>query len=267
MQINKIYNESCLDTMARMDDGFIDLTVTSPPYDNLRKYKNGVGDSWGEHIWKPVAEELFRVTKDGGFVVWIVGDSTVKGSETLTSFKQAIFFKSIGFNVHDTMIYNKNVPPLNSNRYQPSFEYMFIFGKGRPKTFNPILTECLYKENRKKKKYHREKNGKFVGGAVERKTRSLPKGMKVKDNIWHFLVGGGKSSLDKISFKHPATFPEQLANDHIISWSNEGDIVYDPFFGSGTTGKMAILNNRNWIGSEIAKEYCDIAEERIGRMA
>ena len=134
MEINKIYNENCLDTMASMPDGLVDLTVTSPPYDNLRLYSGEM--LWNEDVWKSIIKELYRVTKQGGVVVWIVGDATVKGSESGTSFRQALFFKEIGFNLHDTMIYRKVNPiPLTHNRYEQAFEYMFVFSKGKPNTF------------------------------------------------------------------------------------------------------------------------------------
>lgn len=253
MEINKIYNENCLDTMAKMPDNFIDLTVTSPPYDNLRQYK---GYSF---VFEEIAKELFRITKQGGVVVWVVGDATVKGSETGTSFRQALFFKEIGFNVHDTMIYRAEKPPLTHNRYEQKFEYMFVFSKGKPKTFNPILEPSKYAGQ--------DKNGRTMRQDSDELGNRSGKGQvadfKIKGNVWEYAVGGGKSTKDQVAFKHPAIFPEQLANDHIISWSNEGDLVYDPFMGSGTTAKMSILNNRNWIGSEISSEYCDIIEERI----
>jgi DNA modification methylase len=250
IEINKNYNESNLETMARMPDCFIDLTVTSPPYDNLRTYNGYCFD------FENVAKELFRVTKQGGVVVWIVDDATVKGSETLTSFKQALFFKNIGFNVHDTMIYQTNKPPMNDNRYQKEFEFMFIFSKGKPKTFNPIMVETLVK-GVLNKGGNRKVNGEKMKRGIENRTGET----KVKGNIW-YLPRSSKSG-DEYSRKHPATFPEQLANDHIISWSNENDLIYDSFMGSGTTAKMCILNNRNWVGSEISKEYCDIIDERI----
>ena len=252
MEINKIYNENCIDTMARMPDNFIDLTVTSPPYDNLRTYTGEM--QWNEEVWKAVIKELYRVTKDGGVVVWIVGDATIKGSETGTSFKQALFFKEIGFNLHDTMIYAKNnYIPLTHNRYEQQFEYMFVFSKCRPKCFNPIMIETKTAGTKRNRVNSNKENGSSVRNRDEITETKM---IKVKPNIWFNNVSNTK-------FKHPAIFPEKLANDHIISWSNEGDLVYDPFMGSGTTAKMAILNNRNWIGSEISKEYCEIAEKRI----
>ena len=254
MELNKIYNEDCLDTMAKMPDNFINLTVTSPPYDNLRQYNGYSFD------FESIAKELFRVTKQGGVVVWIVGDETVKGSETGTSFKQALFFKEIGFNLHDTMIYQKSNPiPIQHNRYQPCFEYMFILSKGKPNAFNPIMENTVTPSG-KLTITQREKDGsKNHGSGYGYKRNSK----RYRHNVWKYNVGKNQTTKDSVAFEHPAIFPEQLANDHIISWSNEGDLVYDPFMGSGTVAKMCILNNRNWIGSEISSEYCEIIEERI----
>lgn len=249
LDINKIYNMDCLVGLKQLDEDCVDLTVTSPPYDNLRKYN---GFEWN---FEETAKELFRVTKQGGVVVWVVGDATIKGSETGTSFKQALFFKECGFNLHDTMIYQKSTPPLSHNRYEQNFEYMFVFSKGKPKTFNGIRVPRKYVDNRKKKAFVRNNDDTRDYGYAGQTDTVL------KTNVWNIFAGGGSS--DKIASKHPAIFPEQLANDHIISWSNEGDLVLDPFMGSGTTAKMAKKNNRNYIGFEISKEYCDIAEERL----
>ena len=254
MELNKIYNENCLETMARMQDGAIDLTVTSPPYDNLRTYNGYSFD------FEPIAQELFRVTKDGGVVVWVVNDATIKGSETGTSFKQALYFKECGFRLHDTMIFAKNnYIPLTHNRYEQQFEYMFILSKGKPIVFNPIM--------KLNKQAGAIKGGTFNqdGGenlSPRHKNKPVSK-ESIKPNIWFYNVGMNNSSKDKIAFKHRAIFPEKLANDHIISWSNEGDIVYDPFIGSGTTAKMALANNRQYIGSEVSAEYVEIAKERL----
>ena len=250
MEINKIYTENCLETMARMPDGFVDLTVTSPPYDNLRTYNGYSFD------FEAVAKELYRVTKQGGVVVWIVGDATIKGSETGTSFKQALYFKEIGFNLHDTMIWIKPDPiPLTHNRYEQSFEYMYVFSKGKPSTFNPIkvATKLGGKIENMKNWSNKDKNQskRIRDEIIIRNTE------RIKHNSWIISVNDG------VKLNHPAKFPEKLAEDHILSWSNEGDLVYDPFMGSGTTAKMAIANKRNWIGSEISKEYCEIAEKRI----
>ena len=254
IDINKNYNESNLETMAKMPDCFVDLTVTSPPYDGLRTY-NGYS-----FPFEDIAKDLFRITKDGGVVVWIVGDATVKGSETGTSFRQALFFKEVGFDLFDTMIYAK--PPRgavgNNKTYWQTFEYMFILSKGKPKTIN-LINDRKNKESRKGDSgTKRLENGDLLkvkrGGYSEYGRRT---------NIWEYGIGKGQSTKDNIAFEHPAIFPENLANDHIISWSNVNDLIYDPFMGSGTTAKMSILNNRNWIGSEISNEYCNIIEERI----
>jgi site-specific DNA-methyltransferase (adenine-specific) len=247
--INKIHNENCLDTMAKMEDNYVDLTVTSPPYDNLRTYNGYSFD------FENIAKELYRVTKKGGVVVWVVGDATIKGSETGTSFRQALFFKECGFNLHDTMIYKRQNRPLTHNRYEQQFEYMFVLSKGKPKTFNPFMKETKIK-------------GKVTMTVRNKDGTEIRKNKKRRDkciigNVWDIKAGNNASTTDRFAFEHPAIFPEKLANDHILSWSNENDIVYDPFMGSGTVAKMAILNNRNWIGSEISKDYCDIANKRI----
>jgi site-specific DNA-methyltransferase (adenine-specific) len=257
METNKIYNENCLETMSRMKDNFIDLTVTSPPYDNIRTY-NGY-----EFDFKTIAKELYRVTKEGGVVVWIVGDATVKGSETGTSFRQALYFMECGFKLHDTMIYKQNrVTFPHKNLYHQCFEYMFILVKGKIKTANLIHDRKNKNFNPNNNKTfdntHREPNGKLI------KKKSNPiKEYGARWSIWQYNTGKNKSTKDDIAFKHPAIFPEKLANDHIISWSNEGELVYDCFMGSGTTAKMSLLNNRKYIGSEISKEYVDIANKRL----
>ena len=252
MELNKIYNMDCLLGLKQMKSYFVDLTVTSPPYDDLRKYNN-------DFDFENIAKELYRVTKKGGVVIWIVSHKTKNGSETGTSLKQALFFKEIGFNLHDTMIYMSDKPPLTHNRYEQKFEYMFVFSKGKPKTFNPIMEECKYAGTDKKARTFRQTGEELQ----ETHIKEPVKRKKIKGNVWYFSTGFNKSTKDKIAFKHPAIFPEKLAEDHIISWSNEGDLVLDIFMGSGTTAKEAVLNKRNYIGFEINKEYCDIAEERI----
>lgn len=252
--LGKIHNIDCLTFMREFPEGCIDLTVTSPPYDNLRDYKGYVFDFEG------IAKELFRITKQGGVLVWVVGDATINGSETGTSFRQALFFKDCGFNLHDTMIYSKSGFAFPSiNKYHQVFEYMFIFSKGKPSTFNPIKDRrnlCIKRGGDcKRQKDGSMKKGDNGGGWLEEKGQRF--------NIWNFNTGGGVGAKDKEAYLHPATFPELLANDHIISWSNPGDIVYDCFMGSGTVGKMSERNNRKWLGTEISKEYCEIANKRI----
>ena len=255
METNVCYQGDCLEVMKGIEDKSVDLTVTSPPYDNLRTY-NGYTFNFEE-----IAKELYRITKDGGVVVWVVGDATIKGSETGTSFKQALYFKEIGFNLHDTMIYAKNnvgmYDPRNK-RYKQSFEYMFIFSKGRVKTYNPIQDKPV------KSKIISRPHGRRIDGSFrKRKSDIIAKPFQDRFNVWTYFTGA-TISKDKIAFQHPAIFPEKLAEDHILSWSNEGDTVLDPMCGSGTTLKMAKLNNRNFIGCEISSEYCDIIKERVG---
>ena len=256
----KLLHGDCLELMKDIPDKSIDLTVTSPPYDNLRSY-NGNNDKWNASVWKSVITDLFRITKDGGIVVWIVADATVNGSETGTSFRQALFFMECGFRLHDTMIYDKgNCQFPDKTRYYACFEYMFVFSKGKPKTFNPICD----KKNKCGGKAIKSTTSRQVDGSLKKTST----GRKIKEygsrfNIWQISPGKGKSTLDEYAFQHPAIFPEQLANDHILSWSNEGDTVLDCFMGSGTTGKMAVLNGRNFIGIEIDDKYFEIAKERI----
>lgn len=253
MEINKIYNENCLETMAKMPDNFIDLTVTSPPYDDLRIYNGYCFD------FENVAKELFRVTNKGGVLVWVVNDKTQNGSETGTSFKQALHFISCGFRLHDTMIWQKKNPIPNDprqNRYIQATEYMFVFSKDAPKTCNYITEPCLMAGIDAGTGTARKQNGDVRTDRKEKRKGKVVKDFKPLTNVWKYSNGS-------VCKEHPASFPEQLANDHIISWSNENDLIYDPFMGSGTTAKMCILNNRNWIGSEISKEYCEIAEQRL----
>jgi site-specific DNA-methyltransferase (adenine-specific) len=248
--MNEIICGNCIDVMRKMKDECIDLVVTSPPYDNIRDYHGYSFD------FETVANELYRVMKKGGVVVWVIGDATVKGSETCTSFKQAIYFTEIGFNLHDTMIYAKNNPiPQKSNRYQAQFEYMFVLSKGKPKTFNPILIPV------KSQKVKEDTFGRRKDGELKKSIRGGNK-TKYARNIWFYNIGMNQTTKDKIAFKHPAIFPEKLAEDHILSWSNKGDIVYDPFSGAGTTCKMAKLNDRRYMGSDMSEEYCEIARER-----
>jgi DNA modification methylase len=254
VELNRIYNEDCIETLKRMDDSVLDMTITSPPYDNLRAYNDFSFDL------ESIITELYRTTKEGGVVVWVVGDATLKGSETGTSFKQALLFMEKGFRLHDTMIYQKTGTPFPSKvRYNQCFEYMFIFSRGKPKTFNPIMksnkTAGAVRHTRK----YRNKQGELVAGFNGKPIKE----MGIENNVWVIKNGMYKSTHDKIAFEHPAIFPEELCEKHIKSWSNEGDIIYDPFMGSGTTAKMAMLNNRNYVGSELSKEYCDVAHQRL----
>ena len=252
----ELWHGDCLELMKDISGGSVDMTVTSPPYDNLRTY-NGNIDQWSFEKFKLIAEELYRITKDGGVVVWVVGDATINGSETGTSFRQALYFMDCGFNLHDTMIYQKNgTGACGSNKcYWQTFEYMFVFSKGKIKTVNRLTTETTVKQGGSRIKSNGETKKENRISDNEKKS--------VRSNVWVYNVGNANND-DKTG--HPAVFPEQLAKDHIVSWSNEGDVVLDPFMGSGTTAKMAILNNRNFIGFEISDEYCDIARKRIAQI-
>ena len=250
----KLLHGDCLELMKDIPDNSIDLTVTSPPYDNLRSY-NGNIKHWSFEKFQAIAKELYRVTKQSGVVVWVVGDATIKGSETGTSFRQALYFKEIGFNLHDTMIYRKtNYVPLTHNRYEQEFEYMFVFSKGKPETFNPIKIPCKTAGAKTSGRTFYQTNNQNIPTAGHK--NNPVSACKQKGNVWDLSTNAGIKG-------HPAQFPEQLANDHIISWSNEGDTVLDCFMGSGTTGKMALLNGRNFIGIELDENYFNIAKKRI----
>lgn len=251
IELNKIYNIDCVEGMRHMPDNFVDLVVTSPPYDNLRDYNGYTFD------FESIAQELLRVIKKGGVVVWVVGDKINKGNKSLTSFKQCIYFQEIGFNVHDVMIYQKkNTPFMRSNAYTNCYEFMFVLSKGSPKTFNPLKTSTKRQgfEKLVSNKKADGVNNKVLGELKEEKTRT---------NIWDYAVGLGGSTNDKIAFQHSAIFPERLAYEHILSWSNQDDVVFDPMCGSGTTCKMAKISNRKYLGMEISAEYTKIAEQRL----
>lgn len=238
-----------------IDPDSIDLTVTSPPYDNLRTYNKS--SSWGWPEFSAIAAGLWRVTKPGGVVVWVVGDATIKGSETASSLEQALAFKKMGFNLHDTMIYQKpDFKPLTHNRYEQCFEFIFVFSKNSVKTFNGIKDKPNVGAGRKVTGTWRDTDGttKVMSGANTKEIAAFG----LRHNIWPIKTEKGCGG-----FNHPAPFPEQLAHDHILSWSNEGDTVFDPFLGSGTTGKMALQLGRKFIGCEIDEEYFAIATKRI----
>jgi site-specific DNA-methyltransferase (adenine-specific) len=243
------------------DNIMVDLIVTSPPYDTIRNYDESL--VWDFSVFKEVADLLYEILVDGGVLVWVVNDRTVDGSETGTSFKQALYFKEIGFNLHDTMIYQKNSMSFPTfNRYYPIFEYMFVLSKGKPKTVN-LLCDRRNKQA-----------GDKVTGTCRQDGNNLKtlngetKGKRVKEygvrfNIWKYDTGYGKTAKEKYIFEHPAVFPLELATDHILSWSKSNDLVLDPFMGSGTVGVACTNTNRNFIGIEKVPKYYKIAERRI----
>ena len=251
---NKIIQGNCLDVMKSFEDKSVDLVITSPPYDNLRNY-NGYSFNL-----EGIVRELFRIIKQGGIVVWVIGDATIDGNETGTSFRQALFFKDIGFNLHDTMIFQKKnpIPQIYRKRYNNIFEYMFVFSKGVVKTHNPIMIDCLHAGLKLNGTTYKNYS-KTV--QVRKKMAKPVKDQKMRGNIWEYVVG--KSKEDQEAKGHSAPFPCQLAEDHILSWSNKGDLVLDPMCGSGTTCKIAKKLDRNYIGIDISKEYCKIAKERL----
>ena len=262
MENINLYNGNCIDIMQNLIDNNVKvhLTVTSPPYDNLRTYNNS--STWNFDTFKEIAKLLYDITEEGGIVVWVVGDATIKGNETGSSFRQALYFQEIGFNLHDTMIYEKNSSSFparrDSKRYTQIFEYMFVFTKGHIRNDITLIAD---KENKwagftnwgNNTQYDKDGNLKQTNNI-----KPIPK-YSLRNNIWKYSVGFN----DKTG--HPAVFPEKLAEDHILSWSNEGDIILDPFMGSGTTGKMAYLNNRKFIGIEVDETYFNISKERINK--
>jgi site-specific DNA-methyltransferase (adenine-specific) len=262
---NQLYNEDCLITMGNMEDNSIDLTLTSPPYDDLRTYNKHVGGNETKFNgysfpFENIARELFRVTKKGGVVIWVVGDATNKGSETGTSFRQALYFKECGFDLYDTMIYQKTGTPFpQKTRYNQTFEYMFVFSKGKPNTFNPIMKKNVTAGAVRHSRKFRNPNGEMVPGFNGKPVNEYG----IENNIWLIKNGMNKSTKDLVAFEHPAIFPEELAAKHIISWTKNGDLIYDPFMGSGTTAKMSILLDRNWIGSELDSTYSEICNKRL----
>ncbi len=251
---NKILEGNCVEVMRKFDNNFIDLTLTSPPYDNLRTYKGFV------FPFEEIAQELYRITKEGGIVVWVVNDATIKGSETGTSFKQALYFKEIGFNLHDTMIFQKTnpIPQIYRKRYNGTFEYMFVFSKGKVKTHNAIKIDCLHAGLQfNGTTYKNYSKGEQKRGKIAKPVKK----QKIKGNIWEYVVGSKKE--DQSAKGHPAPFPMALARDHINSWSNEGDLVLDPMNGSGTTCLSALQLGREYIGIDMSKEYCKLAKDRL----
>ena len=247
--------------MKALPDESINLTVTSPPYGDLRSYK---GYSFN---FPQIANELYRVTEEGGVVVWVVGDETKDYDESGESFRQALYFKEIGFCLYDTIIYAKNQFRFPRERaYHNIFEYMFVLSKGRPKTVNLIMdrkNDEEYNKTNGAARLHmkREKDGSFTGRKAFQ-TREYG----VRYNIWTYSVGSAVSE-DKFAFEHPAIFPENLAADHIMSWSNPGDVVLDCFSGSGTTLKKAQELGRNFIGMEISEDYAEKIGKRRIRIA
>ena len=268
MNINKIYNEDCLDGLSKLEDSFIDLVVTSPPYDNLRNYNES--SIWNFEIFKPIARELSRVLKKGGVIVWNVNDATINGGESGTSFRQVLYFlDECGLKLHDTMIYEKTGIPfpagVKSVRYSQSFEYCFVLSKGKPKSINLIQD--------KPNKWAGitswgSVNTRYKDGSLNKtgKTKTI-KDFGVRTNIWKIKNQKGFGQSDEEAYNHPAPMPEQLAKDHIISWSKKNDLILDPFAGSGTTLIQSHILGRDYIGFEIDKEYFKLCKKRLNKIS
>jgi len=253
-EVNRIICGDSAVVLAQLPAGSVDLTVTSPPYDDLRTYRTGALFPFDE-----IATQLYRVTKQGGVVVWMVSDQTKNGSETGTSFRQALFFMGLGFNLHDTMIYEVAGTGAKGSHscYWQAWEYMFVFSKGKPKTLNLLCDRV--------NAYHGAKTTgarRGVDGVRVIDPYRTPK-MSKRTNVWRYQPGRNHSTQDSYAFTHPAVMHEQLAHDHIVSWSNPGDLILDPFVGSGTVPKMALLSGRDYIGIDIAGDYCELARRRV----
>ena len=255
--VNKIECGDCASLMSELPPECIDLVVTSPPYDDLRTYNGYRFD------FKAIAYELYQVIKPGGVVVWVVGDQTVNGSKSGNSMRQALHFLELGFYLHDEMVYQKNGPAYPStNRYYQVWEKMYIFSKGVPVTFNPLKDR---KNRWAGQKWSKKRTRRKVDGTLTESPWSADQGGEygVRFNVWKYNVGAGYSSSDDFAHDHPAIYPEALANDHILTWSNPGELVLDPMCGSGTTLKMAKINGRQFLGYDISEEYCELSRKRI----
>jgi len=253
---NALHHGDCLDVLRGMPADSVDLFVTSPPYDNLRTYNGSLTD-WTFEKFAAIAGQMTRLLKPGGVIVWIVNDATINGSETGTSFRQALHFKDeCGLRLHDTMIWSKgafSAVGALAVRYAPTFEYMFVLSNGAPQAFNPI-------KDRKNKSVGREIHGTIR--QADGSTRPVSnRGKVIGEYGQRFAVW--EMPAVKARQHHPAPFPENLARDHIASWSDKGMTVCDPFLGGGTTGAAAVKLGRKFIGIEREAKYITIARARI----
>lgn len=258
MSVN-LFHGDCRELLDGMiqNNLIVNMVMTSPPYDNIKNYDNT--NAWDFEVFKSVADRLYKVVCNGGVIIWVVADKTDKGSESGTSMKQALYFKEIGFNIHDTMIYRKiNYMPLNHNRYEQAWEYMFCFSKGKPNTFNPIKIPCKYAGTEKwgATRFYKTDDDELTNVG----DKKIIHDEKLHENVFEYRIG---STNETKKFKHPAMYPLQLVKDQIQSWTNEGDIVLDPFMGAGTTGQACVELNRNFIGCEIVDKYFNMCQERL----
>jgi len=252
-----LYKGNCLTVMDELiSKGIkVDAIITSPPYDDTKNYNNSL--NWNFDIFKNVANKLYKSINDGGIIIWVVGDKTKNGSESGTSFRQALYFMDLGLKLHDTMLYRKlNYTPLTHRRYEQEFEYMFCFSKGKPKTFNPIKIPCKWAgtETWGEASYYKTDDDELT-----KTNKKVINDKKIKGNIFEYRTGSTKTG----NVKHPAMFPLELAEDMVKSWTNKGDVILDAFMGSGTTGVACKNLCRDFIGIEIDNKYFDIAKKRI----
>lgn len=257
-----LYNGDSEEVLKGLPDECIDLVITSPPYDDLRKY-NGIGAMWNRDKFQSIADQLVRVLKPGGVIVWNVYDKTEKGTKSGTSLEQCLYFRDKGLNINDYMIWRKTnpLPVVKQPRYNPCFEFMFVLSKGKPKTFNPI--QIPTKSGGK----HYKSTAKNMGGENGRRMLDYHVNSYMTDyNVWNMPVAPNKEvyHIDGHEVKHPAVFPLQLPVRHVLTWSNPGDTVLDPFAGSGTTMVASKMHGRPCIGIELDKTYCEIIKQRLG---
>ena len=265
LSLNETHLMNCIDGMQLMDAESVDLVVTSPPYDDLRTYNDS--SKWDHEVFKSVADNLARVLKTGGVIMWNVNDATVKGSETGSSFRQCLYFMDrCGLRLHDTMIYEKTGTAFASGpksvRYTQIFEYCFILSKGKPKTINLIQDKknawAGYTSFGNAKT--RKQDGTMHDPGKKSK---VIREYGVRTNIWKIKNSGGFGQSSKASYKHPATMPEELARGHVLTWSDKNDLILDPFMGAGTTAQVCLEENRNFIGFEIDETYHQMCVDRV----
>lgn len=245
----EIYHGDCREILPSLPK--VDLVVTSPPYGSVRDYVRYEGvDTLA------VLAELACMLIEGGVIVWNTADQVTEGSETGQSFREALHVMSQGLRLHDTMIYcREGVNFPDANRYHPAFEYMFVFSKGAPRCFNGIRDRKNKWGGTTVHGTQRERDGRMT---VPSQNGSLIPDIGLRLNWWILKPASTEPTLD-----HPARMPISMAQAHVQSWCNAGDLVLDPFMGSGTTLRAAKDLGRKAIGIEICEAYCEIAANRL----
>jgi DNA modification methylase len=255
-RLNQILQADCLKELAFFDDNSIDLTVFSPPYDGIRDYKN----NWVFNFVE-LGKHLFRVTKDGGVAVVVIGDGTKNFAKSLTSFRLAVnWVDDIGWKLFESVIYKRDGNPGAwwNQRFRVDHEYILMFFKGnRPKTFHK---EHLMIPSKHAGKIY-SGTDRLTNGGFKKIEPKAVNPMKCRGTVWEYSTSNTEGN--RLKLQHPATFPDKLASDLILCFSEPHDVVLDPMCGSGTTCVQAKLNNRQFIGIEISEEYCDIARKRL----